>query len=166
MSEELIRCPCCERMVPADNIELTFKQPDYVAAMNEDEIVEKCRYNDDLYICDSKHFFVRCILPLPVHDKGSDYCLGVWVQVSEESFNRIYETWDEEDLRKEKPIDGLLANQVPLNAPTLGSNVSVQLIGATTRPVVTVVDESSSLYKEQTCGITIHRSSEYSELCR
>ncbi len=166
MNQELVKCPCCERMVNASSIELTFKKPDYIAAMSAEDIEERCRYNDDIYICDGELFYIRCILPLPVQDKGSDYCLGVWVQVSESSFEHIYNLWDEEDLTSEEPLKGLLANQVPLNDETKGVEVTVQLIGATARPIVTVKDISCSLYNEQTCGVTIHRASEYSDLCR
>jgi len=50
MSEELVKCHCCERMVPANSIELTFRKPDYIASMGEEEIEENCRYNDDIFI--------------------------------------------------------------------------------------------------------------------
>ena len=166
MSEELIKCPCCEKMVPANSIELAFKKPDAIASMDDDEIEETCKYNEDIFICEEKYFYVRCVLPLPVHDKGENYCLGVWAQVSENSYNHIYETWDIEDQTNEKPLKGLLANIVPLTTGSEDAEITVQLIGSTSRPEVTVTDKNCSLYQEQTCGITIHRANEYSELCK
>jgi len=166
MPEELIKCPCCEKMVPASSIELTFIKPDDIAAMDAKDIEEKCRYNDDIFIYENESFFVRCILPLPVHDKAENYCLGVWAKVSENSFQHIYDLWDEEDQTNEKPIEGLLANNVPLTTGSINAKIMVQLIGAKSRPEVTVTDQDCSLYKEQTCGITIHRENEYSDLCR
>jgi hypothetical protein len=166
MSEELVKCPCCDRMVPANALELTFRKPDDIAIMMDEEIEERCRYNDDIFICDDEYYFVRCILPLPVHDKGDNYCLGVWVQVSENSFTHIYDLWEVEDQTNENPIHGLLANDVPLTTGSKNAEVSVQLVGAQSRPVVTVVDHNCSLHQEQTCGITIHRANEYSEICK
>lgn len=166
MSQELIKCPCCEKMVPVDTIELSFRRPDIIAVMDEKEREEKCSYTDDVYICEDRDFYVRCILPLPVHDKGEDYNLGVWVQVSENSFNRISELWDDPEQADEPPMEGLLANTVPLTEGSSNAKVLVQLTGPTTRPNVIVQDKNCSIYKEQTCGITIHRASEYSDLCR
>ena len=166
MTEELIKCPCCDKMVPANSMELTCIKPDAIASMDEDEIEETCKYNDDIYICEEKYFYVRCVLPLPVHDKGENYNLGVWAQVSENSYNHIYEMWDIKDQTNEKPLKGLLANDVPLTVGSEDAEISVQLIGSTSRPVITVTDKNCSLYQEQTCGITIHRANEYSELCK
>jgi len=166
MSQELVKCPCCDKMVPADNIELTFIRPDDIAAMEEEEREQTCKYDEDIYICEEEYFYLRCILPLPVHDTGRNYCLGVWVQVSEKSFNRICEVWDDEDQSQESPFEGLLANSVPLTKRSRNAKVLVRLVGPTTRPNVIVKDEDCSLYQEQSCGITIHRASEYSDLCR
>ena len=166
MNQTLIKCPCCDRLVPANDIELTFRKPDDIASMEEYEIEENCKYNDDIYICEESYFYIRCTLPLPVHDKGQDYSLGVWVQISEKSFNRVWELWEDENQSSEPPMRGLLANDVPLTLESKNAEVIVQLTGPTTRPKVYVKDQDCTLYLEQTCGITIHRASEYSDLCR
>ena len=166
MVEELVKCPCCDKMVPANSIELTFRKPDYIAAMDDEDIEEKCNYNDDIFIYENESFYVRCILPLPVHDKGDSYCLGVWAKVSENDFQHIYDLWDEKDQTNEEPIDGLLANEVPLTTGSINSEITIQLIGDKSRPVVTVTNQDCSLYQEQTCGITIHRENEYSDICK
>jgi len=153
-------------MVPANDVELTFRKPDRIASLTEEEITEKCKFNSDIYIFEGKDFYVRCILPLPVKEKGHEYCLGVWVQVSSNSFNRIWDLWDEKDISSEPLIKGLLANEVPLTEGSINSDVTIQLIGSESRPEVNIIDQNCSLHLEQTCGITIHRASEYSDLCR
>ena len=153
-------------MVPANSVELAFIKPDAIASMDDEEIEDTCIYNEDTIICEEEYFYVRCVLPLPVHDKGENYCLGVWAQVSEKSYNHIYELWDIKDQTNEKPLEGLLANNVPLTTGSEDVEITVQLIGETSRPVVTIIDKKCSLYQEQTCGITIHRANEYSELCQ
>lgn len=166
MSQELVKCPCCEKMVPANDVELTYRKPDAIASMSEEDIESQCIYTNDYYVCDDEYFYIRCILPLPVHDTGREYCIGVWAQVSPNSFNRIWELWDDVEQSNEPPIPGLLANDVHLNTGVENSEIEVQLTGPTSRPIITVKDEGCSLYQEQQSGITIHRSSEYSDLCR
>lgn len=166
MSRELIKCPCCEKMVPANDVELVYRKPDAIASMNEDEIDDSCKYTDDYFVFDDKYFYLRCVIPLPVHDTGREYSIGAWAQVSEKGFQKVWDLWDEDDQSSEPPIKGLLANNIHLNGDNINSEVLVQLTGAKSRPVIRIKDENISLYNEQVCGITIHRASEYSDLCR
>ncbi len=166
MNQELIKCPCCEKMVPANDIELTFRRPDVIAEMDSDEIDERCKYNNDIYILDDSYYYLRCVLPLPVQEKGENYNLGVWVQLSEHDFSIVWELWDEEDQSNQEPMKGLLVNKIPLTKGSFESDVLVQLTGTTSRPKVIVQDTNCSLFKEQQSGISIHRASEYSDLCR
>jgi hypothetical protein len=60
----------------------------------------------------------------------------------------------------------LLASDGHLNTTFENSKIEVQLMGAKSRPTITIKDSDCSLYKEQQSGITIHRASEYLDLCR
>lgn len=126
----------------------------------------RCNYTDDYVVCDNESYYLRCLIPLPVQNTERDYSLGVWVQVSPESFRKVWDLWDDEDQSEEPPIKGLLANSVHLNSRTKNAEVTVQLTGPTSRPTVSVQYTDCTLYKEQRNGITIHRASEYSDLCR
>jgi len=166
MTQELIKCPCCDKMVPADGLELSYKLPDAIASMSQEDIDEHCKYTNDYVICNDEYFYIRCTIPLPVHDLGKDYAIGAWAQVSENSFGRIWQLWDDPAQSNEVPIRGLLANNIHLNSNSENSEIEIQLTGPTTRPKITIKDPECSLYKEQQCGITIHRAAEYSDLCR
>jgi len=166
MTHELIKCPCCDKMVPANDMELSYRMPDAIACMNQEDIDEQCKYTNDYVVCNDEYFYIRCIISLPVKDSGRDYAIGAWAQVSSNSFNRIWELWDESDQSNEPRMGGLLANNIHLNTNSEDSEVEVQLTGATSRPLISIKDPKCSLYKEQQCGITIHRASEYSDLCR
>ena len=166
MSQELVKCPCCDKMVSANSIELIFRKPDFIASLSESEIKNNCRYSDDVFTYKTDKFYIRCILPIPVHEKDDDYCLGVWVKVTQEDFEHIYNIWEIKDQTNELPIVGLLANDVPLTKNTLNAEIKIQLIGDKSRPIVTITDQSCSLKKEQMCGISIHRANEFSDLCR
>jgi len=166
MEQELIKCSCCGKMVPANNIELTFPMPDDILNLDQKEVNEKCKFNDDIYVYNDEKYYIRCILPLPVHDTSESYCIGVWVELSLSCFNRVWDLWDEEDKTNEPLFSGLLASQIPLTENSQNSKLVVQLKGVSSRPEVFVKDKSCSLYLEQTCGITMHRAREYSDLCR
>ncbi|WCE28468.1 DUF2199 domain-containing protein [Vibrio sp. SCSIO 43137] len=166
MTQELIKCPCCDKMVPADGLELSYKLPDAIASMSQEDIDEHCKYTNDYVICNDEYFYIRCTIPLPVHDLGKDYAIGAWAQVSENSFGRIWQLWDDPAQSNEAPVRGLLANNIHLNSNSENSEIEIQLTGPTTRPMITIKDPECSLYKEQQSGITIHRAAEYSDLCR
>lgn len=166
MAKELLRCPCCGKLVPPHDMELAYRLPDAIACMSQEAVDEHCKYNNDYVVCEDKYFYIRCVIILPIHDSGRDYAIGAWAQVSQNSFNRIWDLWDEEDQSSEQPIRGLLANNVHLNKNCEDSEVEVHLTGASTRPVILIKDPECSLFQEQQYGITIHRASEYSDLCR
>jgi hypothetical protein len=165
MNEELIECPCCGKKVPANDVELTFKRPDEIAAMSEEDVNDFCLYNEEIYNYRNEKHYIRSLLPLPVLEKEDRYCLGVWVHVSKNDYQTIYDTWEEQDLTHMAPIQCSLANDIPLHENTNGLEIELQLMGKT-RPEVIIKDSSSSLYAEQRKGITIHRASEYSDICR
>jgi hypothetical protein len=164
--QELVECPCCDKMVPANDMEISYRMPDVIASMEETEIENQCRYTNDYVVCNDEYFYIRCVIPLPVQEAARNYCIGAWAQVSQNSFNRIWELWDEDDQSSEPAIHGMLANDVHLNTNSENSKIEVQLMGAKSRPTITIKDSDCSLYKEQQSGITIHRASEYSDLCR
>ena len=49
MSQEYVKYPCCEKMVPANDVELNYCEQDAIASMSEDEIELQCKYTNDNY---------------------------------------------------------------------------------------------------------------------
>ncbi|WP_295752410.1 DUF2199 domain-containing protein [Undibacterium sp.] len=166
MSEDFVTCSCCGKLVPASNIELSFRRPDEIAALEEPDINERCKFNDDIYVLDEQRFFIRCTLPLPVHESADHYAIGAWAEIGQTDFTRIWDLWEDENQSNLPAICGTLANKVPLTMGSINCAIEVKLTGPTTRPEIKVLDELCSLYKEQTFGVTAHRASEYSGLVR
>lgn len=164
MKEELIECECCGEMVPASNMELTFRRPDIIAGLSEEEQNERCKHNDDSCELDGNRFFIRGLIPLPVQESSRAYCLGAWVEISEVDFKKVKQLWKDENQSEEKPISGILANKIPLTEGTKDCITTLQLTGPNTRPEITIVDELCTLYKEQKYSINIHRAREYSQV--
>ncbi len=96
-------CAECGHEHPLDELELTFRLPDVVAALQPEERETRVQENKDLCVLDGKRFFVRALLPLPVAEREHPYNVGLWVEVSQQAFERVYELWDEDRQARSQP---------------------------------------------------------------
>jgi hypothetical protein len=145
-------------------MELTFRRPDDVANLSAEDRERLVRENSDLCIIGNDRFFVRAILPLPVESRQVPYCIGLWVEVARDTFDRIYDLWDSEDQLAEPPFAVRVANEIPTAAGSLGLEAELQLTGPRTRPKVFLAPCNHQLYVEQVRGIDEHRVSEFTAL--
>ena len=157
-------CTECGHEHPLEELELTFLRPDVVAALQAEERRSRVQENNDLCVLDGERFFVRGLLPLPVTGRGHPYNVGIWVEVSQPTFERVYELWDEVDQADEPAFKVEIANDIPIQPPACGLSASLELTGPTTRPVVALSPAEHPLFGEQSCGITAHRAAQYSGL--
>lgn len=154
-------CETCGLAHDGELFELAYLRPDAVVAMTDDERAQRVRESNDICRIDKSRFFLRGTLPLPVHDRPDGYMLGVWVEVSEASFARIYALWNDADQAFEPPFEATLANEVRHHPGSIGQPVALQLTGPKTRPSVFLVDQGYPLAVEQREGISFHRATEY-----
>lgn len=157
-----MKCAFCGEDHPIDSLELSYRRPDDAASLAEDERSERVQENADLCIIDGKRFFVRGVLPLPVEECERPYNLGVWVEVSQPDFERIYALWDEPNQVNEPRFSAVLANNIDGLPPTVRLAAELELTGPTTRPGVHVALADHPLYEEQNAGVSPHRAHEYS----
>jgi hypothetical protein len=68
--------------------------PDYYGQIPEDERDPRALLSSDQYVVDGEFFFVRANIRLPVLDAEDDFQWGVWVSLSEDSFDRMHELWE------------------------------------------------------------------------
>ena len=145
-------------------MELTFRRPDDVANLSAEDRERLVRENSDLCIIGKDRFFVRAVLPLPVESRQVPYCIGLWVEVTQDTFDRIYDLWDAEEQLTEPPFPVRIANEIPTAAGSLGLEAELQLTGPRTRPKVLLMPGTHQLCVEQARGIDVHRVSEYTAL--
>jgi hypothetical protein len=122
---------------------------------------ERSGLTADQCVIRGERWFVRGRLVLPVTDADEDFTWGVWVEVSEGSFERMGELWENEHRVREPPYPGWLANALPVYAqPTLGmlARLLTQPVG--TAPLVQVSADEHPLFAEHTGGITSARVAE------
>lgn len=155
-------CSKCGSEHPIDELELTFRRPDDAAKLSADDRATLVRENDDLCVIDGKRFFVRALLPLPVEAREAPYSIGLWVEVTQATFERVYELWDSDEQSHEPPFAVRIANEISTPGGSLGLHAELRLTGPTTMPEVLLQPSQHQLYTEQTCGIDEHRAFEYS----
>lgn len=162
--EGQLKCTECGKEHSMEEMELTFKRPDDVASLSNEERVKMVKDSSDLCILEGTRFFVRTVLPLPVLDRDIPYSIGLWVEVQQSAYNRIFELWSETDQTNEPPFSANIANKIPTLPDTIGLAAYLHLAGPTTRPSIVIASEAHPLYVEQQRGISAHRAYEYSSM--
>lgn len=147
-----------------EEMELTFRRPDDAAKLSAEDRARHLKENSDLCIIDDKRFFIRALLPLPVMSRELPYCIGLWVEVTQAVFERIYDLWDSENQLTELPFTAHIANEIPTAPGSLGLEVELRLTGPGSRPDIFLKHANHQLYIEQARGIDVHRVSEYTAL--
>ncbi len=163
MSSHLI-CQQCGNVHSIDEMELSFRRPDAAAVLSQQERENSIQESNDLCVIDGERFFIRAVLPLPVEARERVYKIGLWIEVNQPAFERIYELWDETKQDEEEPFQCYVANSIPTLPETTGLSAEVRLTGPGLRPQIFIQQVEHPLYNEQCLGITAHRAHEYSLL--
>ncbi len=154
-----MRCSQCGK--DHDLLEPSFRRPDIVFALPPEERRRRIvRDSDDLCVLsgeDGNRWFVRCILPIPVHEYPDGTAWGFWAEVSERDFATIEKNWTTEDQSRLGPFDATIANETKTLPGTMGLKVLLKPTGPKTRPVLRFAEGSShqlAVYAES--GVPLH----------
>ena len=131
-----------------------FDRPLYAAEVPEDERAARVFLNSDFCVVDNEHFFIRCVLLLPVRGLDETFGWGVWSTLSEKNFVR-YQEAHLQDISDWDPMFGYLSNRLPDYPDTLSLKLSVQTRTADLRPTVTLEPTDHPLAIEQRDGIAL-----------
>jgi hypothetical protein len=160
---DTVKCAHCGKEHPRAELEITFKRPDAIHALPKEQRQNEVKESDDYCLTKDGRFFLRGVLPLNVAGRDIPYRLGVWVEVDDKAYRRVYALWDDADQANEPALPASLANKIPLHADTLGLAVQLKLTGPKSRPDILIPPSGHSLHREQCEGISEHRVHEYSE---
>jgi hypothetical protein len=160
------KCTCCGE-IHEGSPSLAFKAPDQYASLSESQKAAMGSLSADF--CTIKHdegtdYFIRAILEVPIHGVADPFLWGVWVSVSEKSFVRYRDTYDD-------PVEGdgffgWLCNTpavYPSDSPR-AADVYVQL--GKQRPKVLLQQgdpETDPLVLDQVNGISVARAQQIAE---
>ena len=106
------------------------------------------------------HYFVRGRIVLPVRDAEGDFEWGVWVSVSEDSYRRIAERWEEEGRERERPYFAYVQTWMGPYPSTLGLEAKLHTRPVGERPLVELAPADHPLVREQHEGIDMARAAE------
>jgi hypothetical protein len=90
---ETATCSVCGKVHPIEDSELVFGLPDVIYALAEDERKTRCNISPDVCGLDRERLFLRGLLPLPVSGRSKAYNIGIWAEISAETYRRVYERW-------------------------------------------------------------------------
>ena len=156
-------CTDCGKVHKRADIELAYKLPDVVHAIDEAGRNRRCRFTPDAGVLDEVRYFLRGVLPLPVSGRSRPYNIGMWAEVARAPFARTAELWTDQNQASEPRFSGVLANALPDQPATIGLAVLVQLEGPTTRPTFHLAETDHPLFAEHIRGIDEHRALEYTD---
>jgi hypothetical protein len=113
--------------------------------------------NDDLCVWNDEHFFVRCVLPIPVQGLDDFFGFGAWSSLSRDNFALYREHWDHPARDGLGPWFGWLSNAFRPYADSLNLPCNVHPQDDGQRPFLELHDGDHPLIRDQREGITIER---------
>jgi hypothetical protein len=132
--------------------------PEPVFALGEAEREERVEVGDDwcrfLDSSGEMRHYMRGLLHLPVREDTGDFRFGVWVEVSAEDFQCLWELWSDVRGHESAPFFGRLANELTSYGGTVGLPVALQLREVSVLPAVVVLTSDHPLGHDQRAGIT------------
>ena len=143
-----------------DNLpDIGYKWPDYYFSVPESERDNRIHGTSDTCVVDDEHFFIRCVLLIPVHDHEQKFGLGVWLSQSRESFETYMENFDSAEIG---PFFGWFSNSLPFyEIETLSLKAMAHFQGQNQRPLVELDDVDHPLKADIDSGISLDQAWQY-----
>ena len=160
------KCSCCGE-IHEGSPSFAFRAPDQYASLSEEQKEKMGMLTPDF--CTITHEegtdrFVRAVLEVPIHGVEEPFLWGVWVSLSEKSFNRYSETF-------EAPVAGegffgWVCNRIDLYPYEHARAADVLVQAGRSRPRVVLHRgdaEDDPLVIDQVNGISVARAQELAE---
>lgn len=100
-----------------------------------------------------RHFFVRACLDVPIRSTGRDFTWGVWVSLSEISFQEMSDQWEDPSRTSLGPYFGWLCTRIPGYPDTVLLKTMVHQREVGQRPTVELEPTDHPLSVDQRDGI-------------
>jgi len=113
--------------------------------------------SEDFCVVDGEHFFVRCVLEIPVHGLTERFGFGIWSTLSRANFDIYVNGFDDGTYANIGPWTGWFSNRLALFEDTQNQGCWVQPRLGRQRPLVTLADEEHEIARAQEDGITPER---------
>ncbi|MGQ3053724.1 MAG: DUF2199 domain-containing protein [Roseateles sp.] len=160
------KCSCCGE-IHEGSPSIGYRMPDQYASLSDEQRVSMGKIDSDF--CTVTHdegtdYFIRAVLEVPIHGVEEPFLWGLWVSLSEKSFRRYAETYDD-------PVEGdgffgWVCNAIP--AYPFGESRPADVVVQLGRQRPTIVlhrgePEDDPLVIDQVHGISISRAQQLAE---
>ena len=139
---------------------LGFMTPFHYDVLSENDKNETAELSDDFCIIrhpEQTDRFIRTVLSFAVHNTCETLDYGIWVSLSEESFNEYQENFKSET--SEQTYFGMICNEITdYHETTLGLHVNVQVRKAGIRPEILPHQTEHQLIIDWENGITFEEA--------
>ena len=136
---------------------LAFKTPYHYDILNEKEKSEIAEISDDFCVIrheDQTDRFIRTVLTLQINDACENLDYGIWVSLSEKSFEDYESNYKKEE--EEKTYFGIICNEIPdYKDTTIGLHVNVNTRNGGIRPEIIPHETEHQLVRDWENGITL-----------
>jgi len=114
--------------------------------------------SEDFCVLDGQHYFVRCILSLPlIGAPGQRFAYGVWSTLSKKNFALYTETFDSGNQASLGPWFGWLSNRLQGYPDTFNLKCQVRPQSGRTRPWLELEETDHPLSRESREGVSFDR---------
>lgn len=158
-------CSCCGRQFSDLPTCWGFGAgPDIYEEMSEAERDERVVLTPDVCVIDDRHRFVRGHIEIPIIGSDDPFVWNVWVSLSEQSFEAVERSWEDQDRVALGPFFGWLCSHLPYPWRPERLKTSVRLRPPGEVPLIEVAPSDHPLAVEQRDGMTIDRVVEIAEM--
>jgi hypothetical protein len=110
--------------------------------------------SEDFCVMDGSTFFVRCVLPIPVHGMDHDFAFGCWGTLKRENFEHYVDNFDAGTVPPEAPFFSWLCNSLRPFDLTEPLACEMQAQERRQRPVLFVLNDDHPLAVAQRDGVS------------
>jgi hypothetical protein len=141
-----------------------FQAPSYYNELTEAEKQSIARLSDDL--CEIRHpegtdYFAWVLLEIPIHGISEPFLWGVWVSLSQKSFERYTSTWGEHD--ESDSYFGWFSNRLPHYPDTINLKTNVRPRNGGLRPCLKLQPCEHPLAIHFRSGLTVQEAQAIAE---
>jgi hypothetical protein len=155
-------CPCCG-LKHGGLVDLVSVRPDAWAGgeeprPNSEVLTSTNILTEDFCVINREHFFVRCLLRLPIVTKPDiSFGFGTWATLSSANFDLYIDTFDSGEQGGLGPWFGWFSNRLDGYPDTFNLKCQVQPRAGRQRPYIQLEPTQHPLAIEQRNGITFDR---------
>lgn len=137
-----------------------FSAPDYYGGLTEEEKHNIAQISADFCVIthvDQTDRFIRTVLSIPIIDSCEKLDYGIWVSVSEQTFNEYEQNFDQES--EQKTYFGMISNElIDYDETTLGLHVDVKTQKNGLRPEIIPHSGTHDLISDWENGISLEEA--------